>query len=161
MLFAKSSGDYGTIVFFKNRLNRITVTKEPKQNVNATVDFFETVTKGHWIACACEILNVTNLDADISLPTNFKKLSPAEQLLFIQNKVVDKLTLVQSAYQGKDKSVDTNDGAHNYARVLCHFGALVMEFRDAWSEGDGDRVLRCVGSYSCHTFVLQDVLSTP
>ena len=28
-------------------------------------------------------------------------------------------------------------------RVLCHYGALVMEVRDAWSEGDGERMVRC------------------
>ena len=25
----------------------------------------------------------------------------------------------------------------------CHFGSLVMEFRDAWAEGDGERVICC------------------
>ena len=29
---------------------------------------------------------------------------------------------------------------YNYARVLCHFGALVI---DAWAEGDGERIVRC------------------
>lgn len=32
---------------------------------------------------------------------------------------------------------------YNYARALCHFGTLVMEFRDAWAEGDGDRIFQC------------------
>lgn len=35
------------------------------------------------------------------------------------------------------------DKVFNYTRVLCHYGALVIEFRDAWREGDGDRVVRC------------------
>lgn len=39
--------------------------------------------------------------------------------------------------------LDTGDTVFNYARVLCHYGSLVMEFRDAWAEGDGDRVLCC------------------
>ena len=37
---------------------------------------------------------------------------------------------------------DTRDGVHNYARVLCHFAALVHLFIDAWNEGDGERVMR-------------------
>ena len=37
----------------------------------------------------------------------------------------------------------TNDGVYNYAQVLCHYGALILEFRDAVSEGDGEHVYRC------------------
>ena len=28
---------------------------------------------------------------------------------------------------------------YNYARVFCHFGAILMEFGDGWGEGDGER----------------------
>ena len=38
---------------------------------------------------------------------------------------------------------ETDDKVYNYARVLCHYGALVLEFRDACVEGDGERVFRC------------------
>ncbi len=38
---------------------------------------------------------------------------------------------------------ESGDGKYNYTRVLCHYAALVMEFLDGWSEGDGTRVLRC------------------
>ena len=40
---------------------------------------------------------------------------------------------------------DKEDGVYNYARILCHFGSLVMELRDAWQEGDGQRVFFGVG----------------
>ena len=30
-----------------------------------------------------------------------------------------------------------------YTRVLCHYGCLVLEFRDAWGEGDGEKIFRC------------------
>ena len=56
--------------------------------------------------------------------------------------VVDGLSLVESAFTS-GKSADTNDNVYNYTRVLCHYGALVTEFRDAWEEGDGERVVRC------------------
>lgn len=39
--------------------------------------------------------------------------------------------------------VETDDKVYNYARVFCHYGALVAEFKDACAEGDGDRVFRC------------------
>ena len=32
---------------------------------------------------------------------------------------------------------------YNYATVLCHFGASVLEFTDAWAEGDGERIYCC------------------
>ena len=35
------------------------------------------------------------------------------------------------------------DGVYNYACTLCHYGFLILEFCDAWHEGDGERVLRC------------------
>ena len=37
----------------------------------------------------------------------------------------------------RDTVTNINDGVYNYARVLCHYGALIMEFCDAWAEGDG------------------------
>ena len=39
--------------------------------------------------------------------------------------------------------MDDKDHVHNYTRVLCHYGTLLMEFMDAWAEGDGVRVVRC------------------
>ena len=35
------------------------------------------------------------------------------------------------------------DHVYNYARVLCHFGTLVLEFTDAWSKGDGECIYCC------------------
>lgn len=36
-----------------------------------------------------------------------------------------------------------NDGVYSYVRVVCHYGALIMEFCDACAEGGGDRVYNC------------------
>ncbi len=47
---------------------------------------------------------------------------------------------------------DSNDRVHNYSRVLCHLASLAMEFTDAWSEGDGVRVLRCWKVLLLHFF---------
>ena len=37
--------------------------------------------------------------------------------------------------------IDSDDCMYNYTRVLCHYGAVVTEFRDAWAEGDGERIV--------------------
>ena len=141
-MYGASSGDYGTLGFFRNKLNRIAVTKEPKKDVNATLDFLDTVIKGHWLACACNVLGITSLDDPVLIPAG---LSGAEQEEFVERiarKVVDKVTLVESSFQECD-TPNTANGIYNYARILCHFGSLSMEFRDAWREGDGERIVRC------------------
>ena len=47
-------------MFFRNQLNRVAVSNDPKKEVNATIDFLFTIIKGHWLACACEILGISN-----------------------------------------------------------------------------------------------------
>lgn len=34
--------------------------------------------------------------------------------------------------------------------MLCHYGALMQEFRDGWREGDGQRVIRCWKLFMLH-----------
>ena len=46
----------GHFTFFRNKLGRITVTKDYKKDVNALLDFLEIVIKGHWLAYACDDL---------------------------------------------------------------------------------------------------------
>lgn len=144
-MYRLSPGDYGTLGFFRNRLNRIAVTKDPKKDVNATLDFLETVIKGHWLASACDILGVSSLDGAISIPVGLYKAAPSERRASVEKiarKVVDRMGLVDSAFEDCG-TPDTADGIYNYARVLCHFGSLCMEFRDAWAERDGERVIHC------------------
>ena len=45
--------------------------------------------------------------------------------------------IVSGAYFNSTE--ESTDGVYNYARVLCHYGALIMEFRDAWAEGEQQR----------------------
>ena len=53
-----------------------------------------------------------------------------------------KLTLVDLAFTAQDGSTAHNK-VYNYTKTLCHFASLMVEFRDAWADGDGDRVVRC------------------
>lgn len=100
-LFSKSANDYGTLAFFRNKLNRVAVTKEPKKSVDATIEFLDTVIKGHWLGCACEILGIASLDDPFTLPPHIRKGKPKEQVLYVQGiarKIVERLTLVDSAF---------------------------------------------------------------
>lgn len=118
------------------------MSSEPKKAVDATIEFLEAVVKGHWVGCACDILGIASLDGAIPLPHG----TPSEKLAFVRGiaqKVADKLTLVESAYLENDQNENTDDKVYNYTRVLCHYGALVAEIRDAWAEGDGERIVRC------------------
>lgn len=100
--------------------------------------------KGHWLACACEIPSVNGA---LCLPDHILKGTYREQLEYVNGiarKVVDKLTLVDSAFlEDGCEDGSEEDKKFNYTRVLCHYGSLVIEFRDAWAEGDGERVERC------------------
>lgn len=101
--------------------------------------------KGHYLACACDLFGVGSLDEPLPLPPGIHKASDSEKLDFINEmarKVVNRCSLIEGSLTN-EAVVDIEDGVYNYARILCHYGSLVMEFRDAWHEGDGERVLRC------------------
>ena len=65
--------------------------------------------------------------------------------------MVDKCGLVDNALLLKDDATEDEhkDGIHSY-NCLCHFASLVIEFLDAWSEGDGDRICRCWKIFMLH-----------
>ena len=67
----------------------------------------------------------------------------------LAQKVVNQCTVIPEAIFGQPLK-ESKDGMYNYARILCHFSALVTEFTDAWSEGDGEHVLRCWKIFMLH-----------
>ena len=72
-LYCQSSRDHGTLGFFKSLLNRSTVKDDPKKAVDATLEFVQTVVVGHFLSCACEILGIAKLDADIPIARALRK----------------------------------------------------------------------------------------
>ena len=91
-------------------------------------------------------MGITDVDSAIDYPRRLLKEDLEKKRVFVEGiarQVVDRLTLVESAFIAPGELADSGDTCYNYARVLCHFSSLVMEFRDAWAEGDGERVLRC------------------
>ena len=94
--------------------------------------------KGHWLAGACEILGLSSIDDSFTLPPHIRKGTASEQLRYVQGiarQVVDRSTLVDSAFLENNLEEVEKDGSpdnkYNYTRVLCHYGSLIIEFRDA------------------------------
>ena len=89
-------------------------------------------------------LGISGLGDSVPLPSDIQTYTPSQKLAYVRGiaqKVVDRLTLVESAFLSGES--DSDDRMYNYTRVLCHYGTLVTEFRDAWAEGDGERIVRC------------------
>lgn len=95
-------------------LNRRRVTSEVKKAVDDTLDFLETVVKGHLLAAACKILGISSLDEKFSLPSTVLKANEKEQLRYIyeiSTKVVHQCTLI-------DTNVESSDHIYNVTMVL-------------------------------------------
>lgn len=140
-MYGKSASNHGTLGYFKSLLRRTTVTSDVKKAVDANTEFLSVVFKGHILAKACEILEISSLSDPVHLPPalTHKSTPPSQQLRYVQRiatQIVMECTLI-------DSCGETEDRVYNYARVVCHYSAIVTEFRDAWAEGDGDRVYRC------------------
>ena len=57
-------------------------------------------------------------------------------------KIVENCSIIGDAVLAKNVS-ECGYHKYNYARTLCHFASLALEFYDAWHEGDGVRIIRC------------------
>ena len=65
---------------------------------------------------------------------------PAGYIHRVASQIVEECTLIDAG----GEVAETNDHVYNYyARVLCLYGALILEFRDTVAECDGDGVYRC------------------
>ena len=66
--FESSALSHGILMFFCIKLNHISISKEANKQVDATIDLLYTVVKGHWVACACDALDISNADSQVNLP---------------------------------------------------------------------------------------------
>ena len=68
------------------------------------------------------MLGLSSFEEHLLLPTHNIDM---EKRLYIAKKVVDRFGVVDSAFfdYGTD---DTEDQSYNYARVLCHYGSLIL-----------------------------------
>ena len=143
-MFKDSSRDHASRSHLLCRLRRLPEARDPKKNLHACQDALLTIFKGHVIAAACTELGLESADSD--WPSSATR---EVCLADLARKVVALCTVIPEAVLGQPMK-ETDDGVYNYARVLCHFAALVLEFTDAWSEGDGKRVLRCWKIFMLH-----------
>lgn len=96
-MYTNSASNHGTLRFFRNKLNCTTLTNDPKKQVDATIDFLYTVVKGHWIACACDVLGISDVDGPIRFPAGLFKADLDTKWKFIESiakKVVDRSAFV-------------------------------------------------------------------
>lgn len=118
------------------------VKSDPKKAVDANLEFLSTVVKGHFLAAACKVLEISDLESNVLLPQGIRKAPEQVRLGYIYSiadQVVKECTLIDFC----SDIVETDDHVYNYARVMCHYGALILDFQDACNEGDGERVFRC------------------
>ena len=70
-------------------------------------------------------------------------------IVAVARQVVEDCELQSEPLLFKNKP-KTKDGIYNYGRVFCHHASLALEFKDAWAEGDGERVWRCWKLFMLH-----------
>ena len=100
---------------------------------------------GHINTVAYEIRGATKMDSHISLTPDLCRSTPQHQYAFVRSialQVVERCTLVDGALT-RETVINIKGGVYSYARVVCHYGALIMEFCDACVEGGGDCVYNC------------------
>ena len=151
-LFAASSRDHGTLGHFCSLLRRLPAAKKPKNDMNACVDVLFTVLKGHYIASACEMLGISKADEipkDLTIPND--KEGRIKFIAKLSRQVAEKCSIMSEPLLRKPVS-PTNDGVYDYASTFCHYASLAYEFRDAWAEGDGERICLCWKVFLMHFY---------
>lgn len=152
-LFTTSSRDHGTLGHLCSLLGRLPKAKDPKKDFNACSDALFTILKGHFVAAACDTLEIKNPDEEPASLATIKGSCPDQEkrayIYHVAREVVNKYSIITEAVLNKDVE-DHHDHVNNYARVFCHFGSLALEFTDAWREGDGERIIRCWGIFLLH-----------
>ena len=122
------------------------MTKKPKDNVNAAEDFLDIVTTGHILTAVMTYLEMTSLDdtpseAIVSREVWMEDDNVRRKILEdISSHIVDThIDLTTAFKQPQDKA-----GAgtvYDYACEALGLGLLIMDFKDAVREGDGDRIM--------------------
>lgn len=139
-----SSMDIGTLYHLRNVLNRRDVIKHPKDKMSACESFFLIVAEAHIISAAMKVFEMSSPNDKPSskyFPQGSSELRNLERrhlLLLATSEVVKQY--VDLSFGTKSA---TTDHVKAYASEVLKFGLLLMEFNDAVTEGDGNRILRC------------------
>ena len=138
-----SSQDGGSLYQLRNLINRRNVVNDPKKDMNACEEFFELVTKAHILAAVLTTLEMKDLTDPIPSSLNSTQEDGAAILETIAGKVISEFVDLSYTKSGKKKNPKCHDNVLEYAKETLTMGLLLLEFKDAVREGDGDRVLRC------------------
>lgn len=60
----------------------------------------------------------------------------------LARQIVEECSINTNAILGNDVQ-NSDDEVYTYGRLFCHFESIALEFGDAWSEADGERICRC------------------
>jgi len=117
-LYSQSASEHWTLRYFQGLLHRSNIKADVKKAVDANLEFLSTVFKAHILACACNILEISSLNAPIYLPPTLTHTSTPARLQFqfvqrIASRIVDKCTLVDICKE----IPECDDKVYNYARV--------------------------------------------
>lgn len=149
-MYKASPRDHGTLTNLLHRIGRLPDAKDPKKNLNACLDEILAIFKGYMIVAACQELGISSPE-DVPSQTTDKENPVKFKASDVARIVVDKWTIASESVLGQ-RFQGCDDDVFNYARVLCHLTALVLEFTDAWSEGDGPRIVCCWKVFMVHFF---------
>ena len=130
LLFKNSPRDHGSLGHLFTRLGQLPHVKVPKNDMHACQDALLTVFKGHIVAAACIELGIEESDASLPTSAPVGRSKDSDLVSQVAERVVKKYTVVPEAILGELLD-ESKDAVYNYARLLCHFAALVYEFIDA------------------------------
>jgi len=162
-----SSRDKCTLYSDQNLINRRNVKARVDSAVKPAHSFFDLCLKARVVAAALEIMKLNSMDdtcgdvpqADASKASKKKYLEDlagqvvAEYVLNIgQNKqLANRIMGEQGQTQGEELEDSSEcDDMMAYQKALMEYGLLLMNFKDAISEVDGDRILRCWKFFLLH-----------
>ena len=97
-------------------------------------------------------INIGGPEGDIKMDINKSLLED------LTTKVASRFTVIPEAFLNESVADTAGDGGHSYARVLCHFAAIVHLFTDACKE-EMVNVPSDVGSCVCFTSLQRGRLS--
>ena len=131
----RSSRDSGTLVQLRNLINRKTIPKDPKNEVNASEDFLRVMCTAHVVVAAMEVLEIANLETSTC---KFIPVSPClliTVLMAVAEKIVGRFVNIhvvesekKTTEEADNSKAPTADGVHDYACEVLSLSLLYAEF---------------------------------
>ena len=131
-----SPSDRGTLLQLKHLINRTSYGKEPKHNMKAMEDFFETVLSAYIVAAAKEVMTTDDLH-----DCNAVAKILVEKVVVISLPPVEPSSPSDDHESSSHLSSTNHDSVYAYAVDFLTMGLLWHGFHDSIKHGDGDRII--------------------